>query len=640
MASRFVSLAADDVKVSDVLLTDEKGKVLGSIYVENNRFIFNPPLSNLTPGLIGATGPTGLQGPPGIDGAQGIDGIDGPTGPTGPLGPTGFIEEILYEERFAISDPFDGTSVPTQSTNVMSYNDSTKKVTYRELGLYNELLPTLPKTGSEDEARIVAKHSIIPAIHASQESSGYSLGNNQAYWNNLFVRDIHTINGSMYVKEPATNQIMAITYNPNTLQATISNNQATVQTVTTSLNIPTQIDASLIPFSGFTYVGRFNPDTYINSVNSSFDMQTLHLIYNTTYNIITSPVTFNAPPSTRTNAVFQTLAGIYYVVAGLGEGITRNITFNTLRARTSLYTYDKTQAGIILSEFTSSGSKTISLADNDIIVLSVGIEPNDVGTTDIVFDWTLMQFRVPINGVTTANIVDGAITNNKLALNSVSYLNLQYNSVGTVHLQNLAVITDKIAENAVTLTKLSPEVQELLYRGSTGTASESSVATVLASLNALTNNVNTLQNTIQTDFYRMERRMLAMEEFINTMLYTYDINNPMGTRYNYTANLQNYVNNYSVSFYSKNNNSVTIELNEYTYNIFYGTIDIVSVQGMIKQTLTRLNFGNVLRRGLFLTSNITESDFPLTAVLKDTQGGGLISVYLSYIAYNELQFIN
>ena len=633
MSSRFVSLAADDVKVSDVLLTDEKGKVLGSIYVENNKFIFNPPLSNLTPGLIGATGPTGPAG---------VDGIAGPTGPAGidgAIGPTGFIEEIIYEQRSGLTGPLDGTTISTQSTNVMSYNNSDKKVTYRELGLYNELLPSLPKTGSEDDVRIVSKHSIIPETGATLENTGYNLGNSQAYWNSVYAKDIHTMNGAMYIKDPVSNEAMTIQYNPVTLQATISNKQSMVQTVNTSLYIPNQIDANLIPFTGFTYVGRFNPDTYIRNINAFFDMQTLHLIYNIKYNIITSPISFEIPPITRTNAVFQTLAGIYYVVSDLGPGITRDITFNKMSARTSLYTYDKSSEGLILSTLVSSNPKKITLADNDIIVLSVGIEPNNVGTADIVFEWTLMQFRVPINGVTSANIVDGAITNNKLALNSVSYLNLQYNSVGSVHLQNLSVINDKIAENAVTLTKLSPEVQELLYKGSSGNATETSVQTVLASLNSLNNIVNGLQNTIKNDFYKMERRMLAMEEFVNTMLYTYEINNPLGTRYSYTAALQNYVNNYSVEFYSKNSSSINIKLNEYTYNIFTGAIDIVSVTGMIKYTLKQGNFGNVLRIGSFPISNISESDYPITAVLKDSYGAGLMTVYLSYVGYSELQTI-
>jgi hypothetical protein len=619
--SRFVSLSADDVKVSDVILTDEKGGVLGSIYVENNRFIFNPPLSNLTAGLEGGVGPAGLEGP------------------TGQQGPTGFIEEISYEDRIGpIGDFITGIN-GSQSSNVVSYNNNSKKVTFRDLGLYNESLPDLPKTGSENDYRIVSKHSIIPDIDGLIGNQGYSLGNDKSYWNSIYVKDINMSNKGIYIKDNENNESMSVSFDPMTLRSTISNNSATVQSVNTSMFIANQIDASLIPFSGFTYVGKFNPFTYKNNIGNSFDEQTNNLIYNLQYKILTESQNFTGIPATKTNMIYQLLSGIYYVVSGLGDKVISNINFSTIAIPIDLEVFDKGAAGNFISEPIITNTKTLPIGDNDMIVLTIGVEPINGGGNMIVFDWIPMQFRVPIAGITTANIVDGAITNNKLGINSVSYLNLQNNSVGSVHLQNLSVINSKIAENAVTLTKLSPDVQAMLEKGGSA-ASENAVGSILTTINSLSQTVLTLQNNIQNDFYKMERRILAMEEFINTMLVTYKICNPIGTEYKYTAKLQYYVNNYSIEFYNRTETAIRLVIDDYTYNIFEGTIDVVTVQRMIKRTLTRNDFGSLSKTTSLSTEDITQNNYPLTIVLKDRQGGELLTKYLSYPMYLEIPLTN
>ncbi len=615
--SRFVSLSADDVKVSDVILTDERGNTLGSIYVENNRFIFNPPVSNLTASLQGS---------------------DGTTGPTGPQGPTGFVEHISYEDRIGPTGDFTTGINGSQSSNVVSYNNDSKKVTFRDLGLYNEYLPDLPKIGSENDYKIVSKHSIIPDIDGLTGNQGYSLGNEKSNWNTLYVKDIRMSNKTIYVKDDINNESMSISFDPMTLRSTISNNSTTVQSVNTSMFIANQIDANLIPFSGFTYVGKFEPFTYVNSVGSSFDEQTKNLIYNLQYKILREPRSFTGIPLTKTNMIFQLLSGIYYVVSGLGEKVVSSMNFSTISIPIDLEVFDKGAQGNFTSEPIVTKTKTLQISDNDMIVLTIGVEEVE-GVNLITFDWTPMQFRVPIAGITTANIIDGAITNNKLGINSVSYLNLQDNSVGNIHLQNLAVINSKIAENAVTLTKLSPDVQAMLEKGGSS-ASESTVSAVLTTLNSISQTVVNLENKIQNDFYKMERRMLAMEEFINTMLTSYKLYNPIGTEYKYTAKLQYYVNNYSIEFYNRTDKAIRLIIDEYTYNIFEGTIDVVTVQRMIKKTLTRNDFGALSKTASMSTEDINENNFPLMLVLKDTQGGELLTKYLSYPMYLKLDLLN
>lgn len=619
--SRFVSLSADDVKVSDVILTDERGNTLGSIYVENNRFIFNPPVSNLTSGLAGGLGATG------------------PTGPTGERGPTGFVEEILYENRSGSTGDFSTGINGSQSSNVVSYNNDSKKVTFRDLGLYNEYLPDLPKIGSESNYKIVSKHSIIPDIDGLVGNQGYSLGNENSYWNSLYVKDINMSNKTIYIKDDENNESMSISFDPVTLRSTISNNGATVTSVNTSMFIANQIDASLIPFSGFTYVGKFEPFDYRNKIGNSFDEQTKNLIYNLQYKVLTTPKNFTGIPQTKTNVIFQLLSGIYYVVNGLGDGISVEIDFSTISIPIDLEVFDKGTAGNFIGEPIIANSKKIQIGDNDMIVLTVGNDTTSEGTNILTFDWTLMQFRIPISGITTANIMDGSITNNKLGVNSVSSINLQDNSVGSTHLQNLSVVNTKIAENAVTLTKLSPEVQAMLEKGGNA-ASESTVNAVLNTMNNLSQTVLSLKETIKTDFYKMERRMLAMEEFVNTMLTTYKMYNPIGSEYKYTGKLQYYVNNYNIIFHNRSENAIRLMLDEYTYNIFEGTIDIITTQGTFKVTLTRQDFGVFSRIASISTQDIPQNNYPLRVVLKDSGGGELLTRFLSYPMYLEIPLVN
>jgi hypothetical protein len=131
----------------------------------------------------------------------------------------------------------------------------------------------------------------------------------------------------------------------------------------------------------------------------------------------------------------------------------------------------------------------------------------------------------------------------------------------------------------------------------------------------------------------MERRMVAMEEFIKTMLVTYQINNVYGTMYDYTANIQNYIDIFSIKFLSKNSTGIYIELDKYTYNTLYGSISIINKQGQILYNLKRNDFDTLTYTAHILTADISENNFDIIASLNDTKGVGLKTIRLSYVNF-------
>ena len=226
MSHRLVSISTDDVKTTSIIFIDEKDKHLGSVKIENGKFIFDPanlnvtvvpdgqkhgdylywdstiPSSNNANGSwvaigdkihIGNNAGQNTQGDfavaIGNDAGQNNQGdyaiaVGNSAGQSGQPNNTiilnatgipvnGLQENALYiapvreEIRQGVTGNFmdDVGVISSQSTNVLSYNKDTKETTLRDLGLYNDTISSLSQENSETDTRkIVSNFSIVPKI--------------------------------------------------------------------------------------------------------------------------------------------------------------------------------------------------------------------------------------------------------------------------------------------------------------------------------------------------------------------------------------------------------------------------------------------------------------------------------------------
>lgn len=633
--SNDIFFVTDRLKSNEIFLTDELGKVAGSISISGGRLVFKPSkghIVNLTGAGVGSQGPQGIQGPPGQDGATGPSGLsisgnkysdyiywnsgqsnwdtDGEkihiganagqygqgisavaignqAGQTGQgnyaiaignrAGQTGqvansivinansnaltpseeglFVRPVRTLPATGLTGSFNDSSGITSSQfkNVLSYSSGTNEITARELGLYRDNTTTeqLDNLYEEGSYKIVSEHSIVPNRNATGAGTGLSLGNDKAWWKALYAKEIHMSNNTLNVFDEQSDKWMSVTYNPTTLETVASNTESTVKAVYTSKNIPNQIDASLLPFTGLTFMGTINPQDYATSVSPysvslepgsvpNFDLQTLHMLYNLTYTRYSGVDSFIQDFGTVTNKytsdMFQLLNGSYYIIKGLPDNQTYNVKFSKLSAETDLQYLNKNEQGSITSLFTpelnpetsefpaTAKYEILPLQNNDTLFLSLTLERKTTDDGDKIFittNWTQVGFKIPIGGVTTSNLDNFAVTSIKLANSSVTsekITNLSItndklgsNSVTTDKIANLSITADKLANSSVisdkitnlsitsdkisnqsiTFNKLSPDVQLLLANvsGMTGPSNEL-VNSLVTSVSNLTTNVD------------------------------------------------------------------------------------------------------------------------------------------------------
>jgi len=312
-----------------------------------------------------------------------------------------------------------------------------------------------------------------------------------------------------------------------------------------------------------------------------------------------------------TDNLFQRLGGAYYTVSGLGSDQVVNLTVSSLTAMTNLTTYNKSAVGQIVSPFETSNTKTLSLGNNDMLIMSVGLQPNenDDSIIEMKINWTLIVFKIPVNGITTFNLSDGIVTNPKLATNAVSTRTLQAGSVTHSKLASYAVKTPNIELGAVTYSRLSSEVQEMLNRIGTGaTGSTTSAPGVsLSVFNELLQNFQDVSRELtetkallRESNKSWEKRFFAVEEYIRLMMTTYEIVLPSSIAtsednleiYNFTAKDQQILNPINVTLnIVRDGKFMTLTMDEYTYNTFEGQI-------LITTTRTSSSAGEVLLTSL------------------------------------------
>lgn len=701
------SISATKLSANVVVFTDGKDKKIGTLSVVDGEFVFNPPYSNVSSNLKDSGGLLGSSGSNYGDYLYwnnnqkpykwAVDGekihLGSNAGQTGqgeyaiaigakaasldqpprsivinasgePLNPVKsdalYVRPVRENDREGITGVFSGVTgvSSTQPTNVLSYNTDSKEITHRELGLYNDLIDFKPN--------IVSNYNIIPkndalALSGITGAVGMNLGSEEVYWNTVYAKEIKMSKNTMYVVDPATKEEMSIKYNPATLEATISNGSYTVTGVTTSQIIPGQIDANLLPFNGFSFVGKFNPESYARTANS-FSDQTLYMTYNMTYDEITEPFPIpSVAPVITTNYLYQRLGGIYYTIDGITDSNGINLTFSKLTATTDLTDYDRDSVGIITSPFTESKVETFNLKNNAMLIFTVALEPNPLvrGNIDISLYWTQIEFKVPLNGITTSNIVNDAITNLKLADLSVATRNLQNASVTTDKIapyainnfnlnnnvittrtiQNASVTSEKLAISAVksdnvengsiTFAKLSPDIQKII----SSTNNDISAA-ILETLSNEFNKVSAAlevarQETVIVN-QNWEKRVLAMEEYIQVMASTYSIDIPNGV-YDYNAGRQNLINRISISHLTDAAlRAITLQMNVYTYNIFYGELHLYYRNRMLISKIKKNNFDTSGVASVTIDASIFNASLPVFLELYDLSSNLIFSKTINF----------
>lgn len=404
------------------------------------------------------------------------------------------------------------TSTPL-TPNVLSYNSETKEISYRNLGMYQS-----PSVSEGLKEYITLTTSILPSV-----TDTLDLGSTGQRFKNIHAESGHFSTNTLYFTDDNTNKTMSISYDPVNLSSTITNQESTVKAVFTSPSQPNQIDASLLPFNGLTFGGTFNPNTY-KQVSESLNDQTFSLLQTLQYSIISQA---SSPTQTvTTDNMFRFLAGLYYTVNGISTPV--DLQVSKLTYLTDLTQYDKTQQGHTIGLPTISETQTLSLKNGDNLFLNIQLRQVE---TQIFLDvsWSQVEFRVPINGVTTFNIEDAAITTPKLANNSVT------NS----KLSDLAVTTSKLASQAVTLDKLSSNVQNLLLSSGSGdSVSESAFQSLVNNVQSLSLRLDSAETETQK-IAALQTKVEALEEFVNVFLQTYTIQKGQNS-YSYSGQKQNF----------------------------------------------------------------------------------------------------
>jgi hypothetical protein len=260
---------------------------------------------------------------------------------------------------------------------------------------------------------IIVNSDLVPSSHRV-----FSLGSQSKQWDTIWAKTININNNTINVFDD-DGQKMCISYNVQKGTSFITtNDNITIETVTTSKNIPGQIDPSLLPFSGLSFASKINITEYKNNVGDSLVNLLLHGIYTLNKEVITSP--FNQPTNNvehNINKIIGQLNGNYYVVLNSNKNI-EQIKLPKIKASTN-FSASNTSALNITSPFTIQSEELLDITDGDVLIIYYSYIPNG-SEFDIIFGFQNINFRLPINSVNNNNIIDNTITNNKLTNESIS----------------------------------------------------------------------------------------------------------------------------------------------------------------------------------------------------------------------------
>jgi hypothetical protein len=319
-----------------------------------------------------------------------------------------------------------------------------------------------PESGSDI---IVKNANLVPSISNTQ-----TLGSSDKWWAKSYINELHIKPNTIYIQDDDGNE-MSISYDVKNSKSFITGNDVTVETVTTSKNIPGQIDPSLLPFSGLSFASKVNITEYKNNVSDSLVNQLLHSIYTLDKTVITD--IFEIPtntPECNITKITELLNGNYYVVINSNKS-TEQIKLPKIKASTNFTT--SIGSINITSPFTILSEELVDITDGDVLIIYYSYIPN--GTEiDIIFGFQNINFRLPINTVSNSNILDNTLTSSKLKDNIIT--------------------NNKIANASISLRTLSDDV--LKYIGE-NVRDNNQISSIVCVCNELENKFNKIEKYIK-----------------------------------------------------------------------------------------------------------------------------------------------
>ena len=350
----------------------------------------------------GPTGPTGLRG-------QDADlnvkfGPSGAAGSTGQTGATGTIGGTIYD------------SLIPGSPNVNIGTDTNPFLSgYFDGGRFG----VLETSGN----------SILPIEDGSQ-----NWGSASRRFDNIYTNELHVSSENTFtITDPATGKTMTMSFNVETGQVLYTYMDGssvihTINAVQTSPGNPDQIDSKYLPFLSLRFLS-----TVLDPNPVLLQNQLVTLFSSVPSSTVSTGVLYNDPVATYTS-------GAYTVVEGYSE---IDATPTTFTASNGTATYTITQQ---FDPLDINDDNVVIVNDGDILIATVIPTAPDTFTVT----WSRVQFSLNrASSINTQNIVDGAITTEKLAPNAVTTDKIMDGSITSAKLADNSIDGSKIAPNSI-----------------------------------------------------------------------------------------------------------------------------------------------------------------------------------------------
>jgi hypothetical protein len=320
-----------------------------------------------------------------------------------------------------------------------------------------------PENGNSDI--VIKDANIIPS-----KDNEYTIGNQDKWWAKSYINELYIKNNTIYVQDDEGNE-MTVSYDVKTCRSFYTLNDETIETVTTSKNIPGQIDPSLLPFSGLSFASKINITEYKQNVGDSLVNQLLYSIYTLDKSVLDTPFNIPINPIEHSiNKITGQLNGNYYVVINSNKNV-EQIKLPKIKASTN-FNKDNISSINITSTFTILSEELIDITDGDVLIIYYSYIPNG-DNFDIIFGFQNINFRLPINSVSNTNIIDNTITNRKLRDNTIT--------------------NNKLANSSISLRNLSDEVINYINGN---IKDNDQLSSIVCLCNDLENKVNKLEKFI------------------------------------------------------------------------------------------------------------------------------------------------
>jgi len=211
-----------------------------------------------------------------------------------------------------------------------------------------------------------------------------------------------------------------------------------------------------------------------------------------------------------------------------------------------------------------------------------------------------------------------------------------------------ALINSKVAQTdydayvASNNAAVASKVDQTTYDATVASVTSALDARVLTSTyDAKMTALDTRDANLENRDYHWERRFLAVDEFIRTMLLTYTVTKPDGQPYVWTfSNQQLPAGNHFAILGKRANGNLVVQLSPWAYGNFIGNLRVLNVTGTQVASITVNNVNPTSRiADLVPTQAIGEADFALTLQLRDSRNGSIFSTGLTLAQFNSLSVL-